>query len=106
MRADFLLSCNKKRGRPKEGWTQQDAARQLGISQATVSNCLRIAKVTEAFPALAKYKGTDVLRFLRLVKKVGREDLGVDEFLHLVDGEETILEMWHIVFGNKEVTDD
>jgi hypothetical protein len=64
----LLQDSRKSRGRPKASWTQADTARELGISQQAVSNCIQIARAIEAIPALAGLKGTAILKALRILR--------------------------------------
>jgi hypothetical protein len=64
----LLQDSRKSRGRPKASWRQADTARELGISQQAVSNCIQIARAVEVIPALAGLKGTAVLKALRILR--------------------------------------
>ena len=68
-RSEFLPTASKKRGRPKKAWTQADTARELGISQQSVGNAIRIAKAVEFCPELAKYNGRTILAALSFLSR-------------------------------------
>ena len=61
MTDELILKNSKNSGRPKSLWTQKDTAAELGISQQSVSVAIRVAKIVEAFPLLAKCKGVVIL---------------------------------------------
>lgn len=60
----LLLQCsNKPTHRPPEPWTQEQTAKDLGISQQSVSQAIQIATAIEEYPELAKEtSGQAVLR--------------------------------------------
>ena len=52
------------------GWSQQKTADDLGISHDSVSYAVQIAKAVEEKPELAKLKGTQILREIRIEKQI------------------------------------
>ena len=88
---ELLLKNSRKRGRPRKGWTQADTARELGISQQSLSNAIQIARAIELIPELARFKGTAILKALRAIRdpdgdafsKLNKE--GLEAFMFLAD---------------------
>ena len=60
-----LLQHNKL-----EGWTQQQTAESLGISRPAVVKAIQIATAVEERPELARLKGEQILRKLKIEKQI------------------------------------
>lgn len=60
-----LLQHNKL-----EGWTQQQTAESLGISQPAVVKAIQVATAVEERPELAKLKGEQILRKLKIERQI------------------------------------
>jgi len=56
-----------------DGWSQQKTADDLGVSHTSVVYAIQIAKAVEEKPELAKLKGTQILREIKLIKQ--REEI-------------------------------
>lgn len=78
----------KKKGRPKESWTHSDTAKELGISRQSVENAIIIARATELYPKLAEFKGSIILKIIRLLRRITKEGLNEETFKILKDLEE------------------